>query len=157
MKNLSSDLTVRHLKKTEEILLVDHLIACDLSFGISLSSRVNVGEYAKKMLANGINFGAFYHADELVGHLGGYLSETDSTFFVSNVSVSPMYRRSGIASELMTQAKDELLLLKVEIIELQVHPEQLAAVKLYKKHGFISKGESGQNGDLLLRANLQLH
>jgi len=56
--------------------------------------------------------------------------------YISNVAVSPEYRRRGIADELIDRLCAICETLKLSFVTLEVRAGNMPAVALYEKHGF---------------------
>ena len=86
---------------------------------------------------NRVYLGAF--DDEIaVGYIGMmcFLDEAH----ILNVAVLPEYRRQGIAQELILQAIDIAKAKGAQYVYLEVRVSNIAAINLYKKHGFYQIG-----------------
>lgn len=113
-----------------------HLFRCDDAFIPSLSSRVDIADYARKIVDNAQTFEAWVN-DELVGLVAVYCNASDRhTAFITSVSVLYGWQGKGIAGQLMAQCFDHLQALDLACSELEVGTDNEAALYLYKKLGF---------------------
>lgn len=72
------------------------------------------------------------------GYMGLYLSFDEAS--VTNVAVSPVYRKRGYGEALVAVAKEEAKAAGAEMIFLEVRVSNEPAISLYKKHGFEELG-----------------
>lgn len=76
-----------------------------------------------------------WHNDALVGLIAIYINENNFAF-ITNVSVAEDYTGKKIASHLLDKciafAKEQ----KIEKLKLEVHPENMPAIKFYEKYNF---------------------
>ena len=72
--------------------------------------------------------------EQIVGYAGVWCVFGDAD--ITNVAVSPKYRRQGIAGRLLERITEEARLRKCESIRLEVRESNFGAIALYKKHGF---------------------
>jgi ribosomal protein S18 acetylase RimI-like enzyme len=63
-----------------------------------------------------------------------YCERTDKTVYISNVAVDPIYRRQGVAREVVCRILHECS--KAPRVELVTHPENENALRLYFSLGF---------------------
>lgn len=75
---------------------------------------------------------------EIAGYIGMYLSFEEAD--ITNIAVSPCYRRCGIASGLLETAKEMVRESGAESIFLEVRVSNAPAIALYEKKGFINLG-----------------
>ena len=110
-----------------------HLERCDASFVPQLSGRVNLSEYARKIHDSANRFEAWKEG-ELAGLLAAYFNE--STVFITNISVLPSMRGSGISGTLLERCRDKAIESNHRCLELEVDSRNIIAVGIYKKYGF---------------------
>lgn len=119
------------------------LRACDAAFIPPLSGRVEIGAYARKIAAHARLFEAWDGA-QLAGLLALYCNDSATgTAFVTSVSVAPGHARRGIADALLRQAIAAARAAGMTRIALETGPANLAALALYRKHGFAITHTSG--------------
>lgn len=123
-----------------EVQVAAHLHDCDVVFVPPLSGRVNIADYARKIVAQGQRFEA-WSGDILVGLLAVYCNAPDKhAAFISNVSVVPNWQGQKIAARLLGDCIAQVRELGFACIELNVDEDNPAAVSLYKKYGFMRSG-----------------
>ena len=131
-------------------LIAAHLRACDDTFVPTLSSRVDIDEYAQKLAAKSERFEAWSNG-VLVGLLAVYCNDFDGRIaYITSVSVMPVWRGHGIASRLIVRCVENAVALGHTAIELEVGTRNEAAARLYEKHGFLSVRASAQTTTLRL-------
>ncbi len=106
-----------------------------MGYGLHLVTRLND-------LALGISLGYVYVLDDnLVGNVSvypaGYPKGTGDAWILANVGVHPAYQRRGIASELVGAAVKMIRKRRGKQIVLQVNYDNVSALRLYERHGFI--------------------
>ena len=113
-----------------------HLKCCDSTFIPTLSSRLDIKEYAKKIFENAQTFEAWAN-DELIGLVATYCNSPDRvTAFITSVSVMPEWHGKGIATQLLADCILSMQSLGFARIELEVGADNMAAFALYSKQGF---------------------
>ena len=75
---------------------------------------------------------------KIAGYIGMYLSFDEAS--ITNVAVSPYYRKRGIGEALVVKAKFEATEAGAEQMLLEVRVSNEAAISLYKKMGFDELG-----------------
>ena len=80
------------------------------------------------------------------------LEQRNETLYISNLAVSPFYRRIGVATYLLNYAVALAKQLGKSALELSVNKANTPALKLYKKYGFVKKKE--RINSYLLRLNI---
>ena len=106
-----------------------------VGYGLHLVSRLNE-------LALGISMGFVYVVDgQLVGNVSVYPSgfprDMPETWILANIGVHPAYQRRGIAGDLVAAAMEMIANKRGRHIILQVNCDNIAALRLYERHGFI--------------------
>ena len=74
----------------------------------------------------------------IAGYMGLYLSFDEAS--VTNVAVSPMFRKRGYGEALVAKAKETAKKAGAECIFLEVRESNIPALSLYKKFGFEELG-----------------
>jgi ribosomal protein S18 acetylase RimI-like enzyme len=129
------------------------LFRTDAYFEPTLSSRVEIPEYAQKLYNKAERFEAWMN-QELIGLVATYCNrQGGNKTFVSSVSVLPDCQGQGIAKKLMHQCIEHVQDLGFNQIELEVNQRNLAALALYRKLGFITLHSSGPT--LTMRMTLE--
>ena len=117
--------------------IMRHLVACDATFHPSLSARVDLADYARKLAQNATRFEARSDG-RLIGLVAVYCNAADrGTAFVSNVSVDPGHMRQGIARLLLQTCIAHVQNLTFKRLSLEVDPAALPAMRLYQALGFV--------------------
>jgi len=120
-----------------EAEIINHLKACEAGFVLALNKRINIPEYAQKIASKAICFEAWVN-DYLIGLVAIYSNNEDKvTAFVSNVSVLDSWQGKGIASHLLLNAIGYVRDVGFSRINLEVDIQNISAISLYSKHGFI--------------------
>lgn len=106
-----------------------------MGYGLKLISRMND-------LALGISLGFVYIKDgRLVGNVSvypaGYPKAMGETWILANVAVHPDYQRLGIAHSLVGETLEMIRERGGARVLLQVNCDNVAAQRLYERHGFI--------------------
>lgn len=115
-----------------------HLRECDALFVPPLNGRVDLDGYADKLVTLGMRFEA-WSGDGLVGLVAVYCNASDRhTAFITSVSVLPRWQGQGIAVRLLEQCIAHVRARGFARIELDVDAENLAALSLYEKMGFVT-------------------
>lgn len=131
--NTAADLQ-RNRTTVDEI--AEHLRACDGWFVPPLRTRVEIDDYAAKIVARAERFEA-WSDDRLVGLLAAYCNDPAfKVAFVTSVSVLPGWQGQGVASLLLLACVEHARQGCHERIELEVDLRNSAATFLYQKHGF---------------------
>lgn len=112
------------------------LTECDNNFIPKLSLRVNIIEYAEKLSNNAENFEA-WEGDKLIGIVSIYIDNKEYSGFITNVSVLSLFTGKSIGTNLLKRTVFFAKQKRLEYIKLEVHKENLAAINLYNKNGFI--------------------
>ena len=83
-------------------------------------------------------FSVFNEKNELIGYCGCWQILEEA--HITNIAVSPEYRRNHIGEALLKTIIDECYKNMVKFITLEVRIGNIAAIELYKKYGFKSLG-----------------
>jgi len=83
---------------------------------------------------------------EAVGYVGMIFVLDEG--YISNVAVSPLYRRQGLADALIIKLLDMAVEKELSFVTLEVRKSNIPAIKLYEKHGFIKVGQRKNYYDL---------
>ena len=124
----------RNLATAAEI--ATHLRACDGNFVPPLSQRVALDDYALKIVQRAERFEA-WSGEQLAGLVAAYCNDCAfQTAFVTSVSVLPAWHGEGIASRLLQACTASVRQTGFKRIKLEVDAHNIAATRLYEKHGF---------------------
>lgn len=97
------------------------------------------GQLERQMLADNCVFlAALDENGKVLGYVG-LLTVLDEGY-ISNVAVAPEHRRRGVADALI-QALATRVRNKLSFLTLEVRESNLAAIRLYEKHGFVLVGK----------------
>lgn len=103
------------------------------SFGIDKFSRSQFMYLVNK------SKGVFYVAvtgEKTAGYICMLLHSRRRNMRIYSLAVLPEYRSKGIAGALISKAKEFALNKNKNVISLEVHMDNLSAIKLYERNGF---------------------
>lgn len=86
------------------------------------------------------------HKGKTVGYVGMMYVLDEG--YISNVAVSPDYRRKGIGDRLIESLLGRADELELSFVTLEVRVSNAAAIALYEKHGFVKVGQRKNYYDL---------
>ncbi|MEO7244918.1 MAG: GNAT family N-acetyltransferase [Rubrivivax sp.] len=113
-----------------------HLGQCDAGFVPPLSTRVDLGAYARKLVQRATRFEA-WHDGTLVGIVAAYFDGTGrGVAHISNVSVLPGWGSRGVARALLLRCIGHGRRAAMLKITLEVAADNEAACRLYRRAGF---------------------
>ena len=75
---------------------------------------------------------------QIIGYIGFWLLDDD--IHITNLAVAPIFRKKGVASQLINFVMKEAKLISVSRVSLEVRMTNREAIKLYEKLGF-NKGK----------------
>lgn len=129
--------TLIYKEKTADVSdIYQHLNDCSKYHIPALDVRVNIKDYAKKLIDYSQTFEC-WEDKVLVGLLSIYCNNNKhNSGFITNLSVLPTHYKRTIASSLLKSCIEYAKKLKLAEIKLEVHGDNIAAVHLYKKYGF---------------------
>jgi ribosomal protein S18 acetylase RimI-like enzyme/2-polyprenyl-3-methyl-5-hydroxy-6-metoxy-1,4-benzoquinol methylase len=140
------------LNKASAAQIADHLLHCDADFVPPLSGRVEINDYARKIVSKATRFEA-WSGSTLVGLVAAYCNDQENRIaYISSVSVLRAWTGKGIASRLMSQCIEHAKASGMRQIGLEVAGDNTPAIKLYEKGGF----EISNIGDPSITMNLYL-
>lgn len=132
--------------------IAEHLFHCDASFVPPLSDRVKIKDYAKKIISKAMRFEA-WSGGLLVGLVAVYCNQKENgNAFITSVSVKRDWIGKGIATKLMVQCFAYLKRSGMWQINLEVARDNIFAINLYTKNGFVA----GKINDVFIEMNLRL-
>lgn len=109
----------------------------DADFSPTLSSRVNLEQYALKLLKVATVFGVYKH-NQLVGAIAVYMNDLDSKVaYCPFLAILPNSRGQGFSQLLLEIAIAELKSKKFKSLSLTVRADS-PANHLYEKKGFLT-------------------
>lgn len=130
-----------------------HLHECDKSFIPPLSSRVDVGGYARKIANHAVTFEAWSDSS-LVGLVAMYCNDQlERTAYITSVSVLAAWTGKGIAARLLGLSIEHAGACGMTKICLDVANDNLSAIDLYKKKGFIAQSIADSNVTMAFHLN----
>ncbi len=132
------------LNKATKEEIANHLSRCDVDFVPPLSGRVDISNYAHKIVGNATRFEAWADG-ALVGLVAAYCNDSERrTAYITSVSVLQGWKGEGIASRLLERCIGHVKELGFECIQLEADSENVGAIRLYEKKSFIVNKVVGQ-------------
>ena len=116
-----------------------HLLDCDNTFVPSLSSRVDLANYAAKLFERAQRIECF-DKDDLSGLLAFYLVD-DQEVFITSISISPAYQGRGLGKQLLFELEDYCQKNSILRIVLRVSKDNKSAIKFYNASNFVARKE----------------
>jgi len=133
-----SELVEYDLNKASEAEIAEYLLCCDADFVPSLSSRVEINDYARKIAGKATRFEA-WSGGMLVGLVAAYCNDQEKHIaYITSVSVLREWMGKGIAANLMKQCIEHAETSGMWQISLEVASDNTPAIKLYEKSGFVA-------------------
>jgi ribosomal protein S18 acetylase RimI-like enzyme len=121
-----------------------HLRLCDTDFVPTLSARVQIPEYAEKLVSHAARFEAWQHGI-LVGLIAAYCNDRENRgAYITSVSVLADLRHHGVGACLLRRCLKYLNDREFTYVELQVDSRNHKAVRLYERFGFQAVRADGQ-------------
>jgi len=128
------------LNRATEAEITGHLYCCDADFIPPLSGRVVISNYARKITEKATRFEVWADG-ALVGLVAVYYNDSEHRVaYITSVSVLRGWQGLGIASKLMERCIHYAKELSYERIALEVDRDNVAAIRLYMKKGFMWNG-----------------
>ena len=116
--------------------VIGHLNKCNVFFIQRLAEKMDITEYANKIVENSIRFES-WKDDELVGLIAAYFNDANGySGFISNVSTIELYEGNGLASELLNICIRYGKNHNYVDLKLEVFCENKPAIHLYEKYKF---------------------
>ena len=126
------------LNKASAAQIAEHLLSCDADFVPPLSARVDIGDYATKIVGNATRFEA-WSGGTLVGFLAAYCNNQETRIaYITSVSVLNAWTAKGIAARLMDQCIEHAKSSGMQQITLEVAGDNTPAIRLYEERGFLA-------------------
>jgi carbamoyl-phosphate synthase large subunit len=133
--------------KSEVERLSRFLRSIDQVFFVPLSETVNIGNFAAKVLLQGIVLIAEYEG-QLIGALIGYVNDlTSRTAYMSVFGVLESYRSHGVGNRILSAMKETCIENGMEYMCLYTHKTNESAIRFYKRNGFVEKHDSKNRRD----------
>ena len=124
---------------------IQHMQKSDVDNVINIEEKA-YGEHhwSKESFLNELSndLARYYAAFDINGNLLGYAGcwQILEEVHITNIAVSPDFRRQKIGERLLRQIIDDCYKNKAKYITLEVRVSNNAAIKLYEKYGFKSLG-----------------
>lgn len=117
-----------------------HLQSCNANFVPPLEERVDLSEYAKKIIERSVTFEA-WHDGSLGGLIAAYFNDpAGKTAFITNVSVVKELMGTGVASQLLKECVSYAIKKNYTEIKLEVNKDNFPAISFYRKYNFTEDG-----------------
>lgn len=124
---------MNNIKKND---LINYLKKVDFSFPIPLSRKVDLDEYADKLLEKA-TLCCEYKENELVGLVAGYTDNlVNNLAYIALVGVTENAQHQGIASGLVKEFCKVCNNKKIYKVHLYTDATNIKAIRMYKKLGF---------------------
>jgi ribosomal protein S18 acetylase RimI-like enzyme len=124
--------------------VVRHLRRCDTDFVPALSARVQIPEYAEKLVSHAARFEAWQHGI-LVGLIAAYCNDRENRCaYITSVSVLADLQHHGVGASLLRRCLEYLIDQEFTYVELQVDSRNDKAIHLYERFGFQAVRADGQ-------------
>ena len=116
--------------------LIDFLFTIDKDFPIPLSDKVNIVEYAEKLMDKA-DLVVDMEKDSIRGLVAGYTENIiDNSAYIALVGVRDEFRGQGIAKQLVTTFIEMCREKSIQSINLYTHQTNTSAIKMYETLGF---------------------
>lgn len=127
---------LENIKNDKEKLIV-FLKENDSAFPIHLNDRVNIADYANKILENGKVL-TYQENHKIIAAILFYANNmTTKEAYISLLCVEKEYQGKHLASNLLKEATKIIIEKNMEKIKLYTHKKNEIPQKLYEKYGFI--------------------
>lgn len=141
-------LSITRLEASAGETVSAYLSSVNNDFPIPLTQKVDLAEYAAKVLSRGIAL-AMFDGCEIVGLAAGYVNDvTGLSAYLSVLSVSKEYRGRGLGSALVRAFEREAVSSGMERLMLDTHESNVAACSLYEGMGYRTDGARDEVGNL---------
>lgn len=116
--------------------IADHLSCCDADFVPPLSGRVEVNDYAEKIVSRAMRFEA-WSGGTIVGLAAIYCNDLENRIaYITSISVLKEWMGKGIATQLMNFCIEYAKTSDMQQIHLEVASGNTPAIRLYERNGF---------------------
>lgn len=130
---MSSILTINNAEFNE---LKRHLYSTSDDFIPSLQQRVDIDEYARKLIQHSTRI-EVWDKQQLIGLVAVYLNDPNrKSAFISSVSVEKNYQGKGFAKTLLHETYRHCRQVGFHTLELEVHHLNKPAQQLYQSEHF---------------------
>jgi ribosomal protein S18 acetylase RimI-like enzyme len=128
--------------KASAVEIAVHLWTCDTDFVPPLSGRVEINDYAQKILSKALRFEA-WSSGKLVGLVATYCNDQEKRIaYITSVSVLKEWTGKGIAACLMSRCIKDMKALGIRQVYLEVASDNTPAIRLYKRNGFVAGNDN---------------
>jgi ribosomal protein S18 acetylase RimI-like enzyme len=118
--------------------IAGHLLRCDGDFVPPLSGRVEIKDYAQKIFSKATRIEAWLDG-ALIGLVAVYCNDQENRIaYITSVSVLRVWTGKGITTRLLDQCVEHAKASGMRQINLEVAGDNVRAIKLYEKRGFIA-------------------
>lgn len=125
--------------------IAEHLLRCDVRFMPRLSARVDITDYAIKIVDRSVRFEA-WHEGALIGLVAAYSDPSEHRVaFITSVSVLANWSRRGIGTRLVRDCIAYATQLRLHGVRLEVNDQNRSAIRLYERLGFSSREARGKS------------
>lgn len=126
------------VNKASEAEIAEHLSRCDADFVPPLSGRVEISDYAKKIASMATRFEA-WSGGTLIGLVAAYCNDQEKRIvYITSVSMLREWMGKGNSARLMSQCISHAKVSGMRQISLEVANDNLPAIRLYEKNGFVT-------------------
>ena len=118
--------------------IAQHLFQCDADFVPPLNTRVDINDYANKIVRKAVRFEAWSDSI-LIGLVAVYCNDHQVRIgYITSVSILKAWTKKGIAAHLMEQCVMYVKSSGMHEISLEVASDNVPAISLYEKNGFVA-------------------
>lgn len=116
--------------------LASILLNFDSKYAVSLSKRVNIEEYSRKLFEYS-EIISYYREQDIVGIVAMYCNDLKNKIaYISAILVHPRLRGKYVGDLLISKSKEIAKEKGMEILKLEVKKTNYKAISLYNKKGF---------------------
>lgn len=127
------------LNKASAPQISEHLARCDADFVPPLSGRVVIEDYAQRIVCNATRFEAWL-SDTLIGLVATYCNDRETRIaYITSASVLGTWTGKGIATCLTNRCIEYVTVAGFHQIRLEVASDNIPAIRLYEKSGFVAE------------------
>ena len=121
-----------------EAQIAQHLSQCDADFVPPLNTRIDINDYANKIVRKAVRFEAWSDS-VLIGFVAVYCNDHQARIgYITSVSILKAWTKKGIAAHLMEQYVMHVKSSGMHEISLEVASDNAPAIRLYEKNGFVA-------------------
>lgn len=131
---MSKSIQIQREKLTTQIVN-KLLLELDPQFAERLSKTVILSEYAQKLSDHACFVSARIN-DEYVGICAYYINDTSREYYIPYICIDVLHRNLGVAGRLLEVICEDADLCSYKI-SLEVRNDNIGAINLYHKYGFV--------------------